>query len=304
MIDIKQIIKDIKKIDRIKVFTNEPLARHTSFRIGGPARILVIPSDVSALQKIMEMTQGYKKYVIGNGSDLLLPDGGLNGIVIKMCGGIKDVEVDGRMVTVSAAQLLQPLLKILLKAGLSGLEFGAWVPASLGGSVFMNMGAFDQEIGDLVEYLDVMGPSGKIERLGKKDIAFSYRKSGIKNRIIINVRIKLKHGKPASIEKRVGEYIARRKLTQPIAVPCAGSVFRNPKDVPAGKLIDMAGCKGMRVGGAEISRKHANFIINLGDATASDVRSLIKKTKRIVKDKFRVSLELELVDSKRLSVIS
>jgi len=301
--DIKEIIKELKALSGVKVSTNEPLNRHTSFRIGGPAKALVIPYSTAALQSIMDVTRGIKKYVIGNGSNVLLPDRGLKGLVIKMSGGIKGLEIEGRTATVGASHLIQPLIRHLAKAGLSGLEFGAWVPAALGGALFMNMGAFGRDMSDLVEYVDVIGPSGKIERLGKQDIKFAYRKSGIRDRIIIGAKLRFTHKKPSVIEKNIQDVIAKRKLNQPIAVPCAGSVFKNPKDVPAGKLIDMAGCKGMRIGGAEISKKHANFIINLGDATASDVRALIQKTKRIVHDKFRVKLELELVDIKRLNVI-
>lgn len=297
------IYKELKRIKAAKIFKNEPLSRHSTLRIGGPADILVVPKDADSLRDVLRATDGIKKYIIGNGSDLLIPDRGLRGIVIKISGGINNIDRNGRLVTVGAGTLLQPLIRQLVSAGLSGLEFAAWVPAAMGGAIMMNLGAFGEEIGNIVEYVEIMEPKGSIRKLSRSDLRFSYRKSNIKNCIVTSAMLKLSYKQKYMIKKRIDEIIAKRKELQPMSVPSAGSIFKNPKDVPAGKLIDMAGCKGLRIGGAEVSKKHANFIINLGDARSSDVKALIRKVKNTVNEKFKVKLELELVDSGKLNML-
>jgi UDP-N-acetylmuramate dehydrogenase len=297
------IYKELKKVKTAKTLKNEQLSRHTTLKIGGPADILVIPKNVEALQKVLEITAGIKKYIIGNGSNLLIPDRGLPGIVIKISGGINNFDCNGRFVTVGAGTLMQPFIRHLASLGLSGLEFSAWVPAAIGGAIVMNMGAFGEDIGSLVEYVEILDSAGKIKRMTKADLRFSYRKSNIRNCILTQAMLKLAYRQKHAVKKRMDEIISKRKEMQPISVPSAGSIFKNPKDVPAGKLIDMAGCKGLRIGGAEVSKKHANFIINLGDARSSDVKSLIRKVKSTVKEKFKVKLELELVDSSKLNML-
>ena len=297
------IYKEIKKLKNVKSFKDEALSRHTTLRIGGPADILVMPKDLEALQEVLRVTSGIKKYVFGNGSNLLIPDNGLKGIVIKISGGMNSFECNGRFVTVGAGTLMQALIKKLASLGLSGVEFAAWVPAAIGGAIVMNMGAFGEEIGSIVEYAEILDRDGKIKKLSRSDLKFSYRKSNIKDCILISAMLKLNYKQKHIIKKRLDEIILKRKELQPMSVPSAGSVFKNPKDVPAGKLIDMAGCKGLRVGGAEISKKHANFIINLGDAKANDVKTLIRKVKSVINEKFKVNLELELVDSSKLNML-
>jgi UDP-N-acetylmuramate dehydrogenase len=303
MPDLLDVYKELSRIRSAKVLKNEPLSRHTTLKIGGPADILVIPKDLASLQEILRVTEGVKKYVIGNGSNLLLPDSGLKGVVIKISGGISGFDCNERTVIAGGGTLIQVLLKKLADSGLSGLEFSAWVPAALGGAVVMNMGAFGEQIGDIVESVEILEPSGKLRKLSRSELKFSYRKSNIRNCILVSAELKLKYRQKHMIKKRIDEIISKRKELQPISVPSAGSIFRNPKDVPAGKLIDMAGCKGLRVGGAEVSKKHANFIINLGDAKASDVKALVRKVKNTVKEKFKVKLELELVDSGKLNML-
>ncbi len=303
MVDHQDLYKELKALGPAKLMRNEPLSRHTTLRIGGPADILVVPKDIEELRNILNISRGVKKYVIGNGSNLLVPDKGLRGLVIKIAGGLKRFECDGRKVSVGAGELIQSVLKRTAMLGLSGLEFSAWVPASAGGAVVSNMGAFGECIGDLVEKVQVIMPSGKIEELSRSDLSFSYRNSGIEDCIVVSMILKLSYKQKRSITSKIGDLIAKRKELQPFSVPSAGSVFRNPKEVPAGKLIDMAGCKGLRIGGAEVSKKHGNFIINLGDAKAADVKALIRKVRAVVKEKFKVGLELELVDSSELNVL-
>jgi UDP-N-acetylmuramate dehydrogenase len=299
-----EIFKELKRIKSAKVLRDEPLSRHTTFKIGGPADILVIPKDLDALREVLSATQGIKKYIIGNGSNLLIPDKGLEGIVIKVSGGMNDFECEGRHVTVGAGTLIQPLLRKLAGAALSGLEFAAGVPAAVGGAVVMNLGAFGHDIGRLIEYADIISAAGKDIKLSRSDLGFSYRSSRIDECIVISAKLRLSHKRKETIWRNMEQIMIKRKETQPWAVPGAGSIFKNPKDIPAGKLIDMAGLKGLRIGGAEISKKHANFIINLGDAKESDVKAIIKKVRTVVKEKFRVKLELELVDSGNLIVLS
>jgi len=297
------LYKELKKIRNAKVFKDEALSHHTTLRIGGPADILVVPKDMEALREVLRVTGGIKKYIFGNGSNLLIPDNGLKGVVIKISGGMNGFECSGRFVTVGAGTLMQALIRKLASLGLSGVEFAAWVPAAIGGAIVMNMGAFGEEIGSIVEYAEILDSDGKIKKLSRSDLKFSYRKSNIKDCILTSAMLKLNYKQKHIIKKRLDEIILKRKELQPMSVPSAGSVFKNPKDVPAGKLIDMAGCKGLRVGGAEVSKKHANFIINLGDAKASDVKTLIRKVKSVVNEKFKVNLELELVDSSKLNML-
>jgi len=297
------LYKELKKIRNAKVFKDEALSHHTTLRIGGPADILVVPKDMEALREVLRVTGGIKKYIFGNGSNLLIPDNGLKGVVIKISGGMNGFECSGRFVTVGAGTLMQALIRKLASLGLSGVEFAAWVPAAIGGAIVMNMGAFGEEIGSIVEYAEILDSDGKIKKLSRSDLKFSYRKSNIKDCILTSAMLKLNYKQKHIIKKRLDEIILKRKELQPMSVPSAGSVFKNPKDVPAGKLIDMAGCKGLRVGGAEVSKKHANFIINLGDAKASDVKTLIRKVKSVINEKFKVNLELELVDSSKLNML-
>jgi UDP-N-acetylmuramate dehydrogenase len=303
MPDYLDVYKELNKIRTAKVLKNEPLSRHTTLKIGGPADILVIPKNVETLQEVLHVTEGVKKYVIGNGSDLLLPDAGLRGVVIKISGGVNGFDCEGRNVTVGGGTLIQALIRKLADCGLSGLEFSAWVPAAVGGAVVMNMGAFGEQIGDIVESVEILEATGRLRRLSRSELKFSYRKSNIKNCILTSAKLRLSYRQKHIIKKRIDEILSKRKELQPISVPSAGSIFKNPKDVPAGKLIDMAGCKGLRIGGAEVSKKHANFIINLGDARSSDVKALIRKVKNTVKEKFKVNLELELVDSGKLNML-
>jgi UDP-N-acetylmuramate dehydrogenase len=294
---LTDIALKLRRCKGLHVLLNEPLKRHTSFRIGGPARIFVSPETTKDLIFLLKNSKGIKKYIIGNGSNLLLPDKGINAIIIRISGNMSGFHADKRKVLAGAGIRMQALINKTLKLGLSGLEFAAGVPASLGGAISMNMGAKGSNIGELVEYLDVMDRAGNTRRMGKKELKFAYRKSNIRDLIITNVCLKLKFAKVSDIKKKIDENLKWRKESQPL------SVFKNPKDVPAGKLIDMASLKGERVGDAEISRKHGNFIINLGDAKCEDVNKLIKKIKTKVKEQFRVGLELELIDSKHLNMI-
>jgi UDP-N-acetylmuramate dehydrogenase len=300
------LIKDLKTLDQVKIFKNEPLSRHTTMRIGGPADLFITPYSLSALKEVISLTKGLKRYILGNGSNFLAPDKGIKGIVIQVSGWPlnNNIIIDGRSATVGAGVLLQSLIRKLNTCELSGLEFAAGIPAALGGAVTMNMGALGNEMADIVEYAEVIDASGHLRKLSGSDIKFAYRKSNIKDCIVYSVCLKLKHRASSKIKETIQKNMQWRKESQPINVPSAGSVFKNPKDVPAGKLIDMAGLKGLRCGDAEVSKKHANFIINLGDAKSSDVLKLTRRIKNAVKDKFKVRLELELIDSLRLNMLS
>lgn len=303
MVNYKDIYKELRKLRGAKVLLNEPLSNHTTLRIGGPASILVIPRDAFTVQEIIRITPGIKKYVIGNGSNILMPDIGLKGLVIKVSGCLNDFSCEGRSVTLGAGTLIQPLIRRLAKMDLSGLEFASGVPAALGGSIIMNMGAFGHELGKMVDHVQVVTRNGRIEKLSRGDLHFSYRSTDLEDCILLSAKLKLSYKPKKTIISNINKVLEKRKETQPWSVPSAGSVFKNPKEIPAGKLIDMAGLKGLRIGGAEISKKHANFIINLGDARSCDVKAIIKKVKTAVKEKFKINMELELVDSSKLTML-
>jgi len=304
MASYSEIYKELKKNKNLTVRRNEPLSKYTTLRIGGPASLLVIPSNIQGILDMLSITSGVKKYIIGNGSNLLIPDSGIKGTVVRISGGINNFECDGRKIIVGSGMLLPTLIKKTIHLGLSGLEFAAGIPAAVGGATITNAGALGSEFGNLIDYIEIIDRSGTLTKISKRDLKFSYRKCSLKDCIVVSVRLKLKHKKPENIRKKIKDNLLWRRDCQPISVPSAGSVFKNPKDVPAGKLIDMAGLKGLRIGGAEISKKHGNFIINLGDAKESDVSSIIRKVRTVVKEKFRVNLELELIDSHQLTMLS
>jgi UDP-N-acetylmuramate dehydrogenase len=304
MSEYENIANELKNIKGLKVLKGELLSKHTTFKIGGPAKILVIPSSIGALKELIVSTKGIPKYIIGNGSDLLVSDNGINGIVIKISKCLDGLSVNGTLVTAGAGTLTHQLLLKLASLGLSGLEFAAGIPAALGGAVVMNMGARGSDISNIVNSVEFMDPKGKISTVSRKDIQYAYRHSDLKDIIITGVTLTLKQKDKKEISSIIKDNLEWRKNAQPLNKPSAGSVFKNPKSAPAGLLIDRAGMKGMSLGGAEVSSKHANFIINKGHAKASEVKALIGKIKAKVKAKFGEKLEVELIDSSRLNMVN
>ncbi len=286
-----------------QILENEPLSYHCTWKIGGNAKYVVTPQNERDLRLIMEWTRenSVPWYVIGNGSNILFPDDGIDGVVIKMNRGFKDkcmVAYDGTEVITyfGAGNRVSEVLSYLFKMELEGLEFLIGIPGCVGGLLKMNAGAFGNEIGNFVEWINIYSPHSGARTLQKKYLKLSYRKLELsEDFIILGGAFRVRKGNRSSIKERMKEYQKIRREKQPIGQASCGSVFRNPEEGPAGKIIEEVGLKGFQVGGARISDKHANFIINTGNATAKDVLTLIELIKQKVWLKKGITLEEEVV---------
>lgn len=294
-IAIIEKLKEILPADCVLV--EEPMSKHTTFRIGGVADIFVTP----AISKIAEVMQIAKEYeipvtIIGNGSNLLVGDKGIRGLVVSFGRAAEELRVDGTSITIGAGTLLSKAAQLAAKEGLSGMEFAAGIPGSLGGAIVMNAGAYGGEMKDIVEAVTVLDAEGKIQRLTNEEMDFSYRHSCIveKDYIVLSATVKLIPQDEMLIRAQMDDFKMRRVEKQPLEYPSAGSTFKRPEGYFAGKLIEDAGLKGYAVGDAEVSVKHSGFVINKGKATAKDVLQLIKDVQDKVYDMFQVKLEPEV----------
>ncbi len=281
-----------------QVLTEEPMKKHTTFRIGGPADFLVLPQT---LQEIAEVTalcrkEGQPWYVIGNGSNLLVGDKGVRGVVIQLLRNFNEIEVRGEEIHVQAGTVNAAVARQALDAGLTGFEFAAGIPGTTGGAVVMNAGAYGGEMKDILKEVTVLDEDGKVRTLAAEELELGYRTSIIarKGYIVLDICMKLEKGDPEAIRTRMDELREKRVTKQPLEYPSAGSTFKRPEGYFAGKLIMDAGLRGFSVGGAQISEKHCGFVINKGNATAEDVVNLMEETKKIVMEKFGVVLEPEV----------
>lgn len=294
---ISEFIECIKKRG-ITVLSNEPMSRHTTFKIGGNAEAFVsVKNEEELLFAVDEAKrQGVPYYIIGKGSDLLVSDNGIKGAVICL-QQMRGIDISGNTVTVMSGQSMQFLCAELQKRGLSGLEFAYGIPGTVGGAVYMNAGAYGGEIKDCIISARYLDKSGEIKSIDKDNMCLSYRKSIFQENggIIISATFKLENGEPESILAKMEDYLLRRKEKQPLNFPSAGSVFRRPEGNFAGTLIEKSGLKGARFGGAQVSNKHAGFIVNTGGATSEDVRNLIKKIQEKVFEDSGVNLETEVI---------
>lgn len=288
---------ELKKLARDQIKFGEPLFLHTAYRVGGPADIFIRPKDLKTLRDILFFLNKYKirAFVLGNGSNILVRDGGIRGAVLQLAEleFCRILRKDDILIAGAGIKIAQ-LLVYCAKYGLSGLEFLAGVPASLGGAVVMNAGALRSEISDVIYSVIVLDKKGNISEFTKNKIKFSYRSSSLKNYIVISVKLKLKKSVSNAVEERIKENLSFRLKTQDYAKPSAGCVFRNLPSIAAGRLIEQAGLKGQGFGGAAVSLKHANFIINKHKAKASDIIRLIQYIKRKVYNKFSVRLKTEV----------
>ncbi|MFC1511082.1 UDP-N-acetylmuramate dehydrogenase [Candidatus Margulisiibacteriota bacterium] len=282
----------------MKYLRDEPLKNHTSFRIGGPADYFCVPKSKAELKEALAFAKLNKLglFVLGAGSNVLISDEGFRGLVVKLADGPSAVEVKDQTVVAGAGVLLSKLLKILAQKELSGLEFLAGVPGSLGGAVVMNLGAWEESIGQYVLRVTCVERDGLERTLTHAELDFGYRHSILQrgNLFVVGIELKLKPGSKPEIEAQINKNIKARQGNQPLEFPSAGSVFKNPPNEYAWKLIDAAGCKGLKVGQAQLSAKHTNFIVNLGAATAQDVQELICQIQAKVKDRFDIMLEPEI----------
>lgn len=277
---------------------NEEMKRHTTFRIGGPADLLVMPRNIDEIEQVIGICHRDKipYCVIGQGSNLLVMDKGIRGVVIKLGRNFKKVEFDGSSIMAEAGIRLSELSKLAAEHSLSGLEFAEGIPGSLGGAVTMNAGAYDGEIKDLVVSVEALSAGGQLLRFSEQDCNFAYRHSIFQenNCIVLRCKLRLLPGSQDEIRKKMREFSHRRRERQPLEYPSAGSVFKRPDGIYVGPMVEKLGLKGFRIGGAEVSSKHAGFIVNIGDATAQDVLDLIAHIQAAARERFQVDLQPEL----------
>ncbi|MBU0672870.1 MAG: UDP-N-acetylmuramate dehydrogenase [Candidatus Margulisbacteria bacterium] len=282
----------------MKFQRNEPLKKHTSLRIGGLADYFFQPKNIEELAEALELARKNKLpvAVLGGGTNLLVLEQGFRGLVIKLGRGLNTVTIEGSKIRVGAGVLLPNLIVTLAKKGVGGLEFLAGVPGSVGGAVVMNAGAWGKEIGQYVAEVRVLDHAGQEKVLKKSKLKLGYRSSLFQNSnwILTEVLLNLRRKKPKLIKERLLYYLTKRRASQPLGIPNCGSVFKNPKNDYAGRLIEAAGCKGLRIGDAQVSVKHANFIVNLGEANAKDVIKIMTRVQKAVKERFKILLEPEV----------
>ena len=279
------------------VLFKEPLARHTSYRIGGPAEAYVRPRDLEGVRRVLRIAvqAAVPVFVIGEGSNLLVSDRGVPGIVLNLREAAGGLRIRDEVVEVGAGLPLQEVVEATARAGLAGLENLAGIPGTVGGAVVMNAGAFGTEFFDLAFDIDVLTAEGEILTVPRSQMDVGYRRGYVPvSGVILAARLRLARGDRRKLEVRIREILERRAAKQPLEYPSCGSVFKRPPGDYAGRLIEASGCKGLRIGAAQVSEKHANFIVNLGGATAEDVLAVIREVRRRVAEQFGVVLEPEV----------
>lgn len=285
----------------VPVRLGESLRRHTSFRVGGPADLFAAVRNVAELQAILRACRAhdYPVFYLGGGTNLLVSDRGVRGAVVKLDKSFDFVEWntedDGASLRVGAAVPFKRLVSQTIAATLAGLEFAEGIPGTVGGGLLMNAGAFGGEIGSVVEAIEVVTEAGDAVTIPKDALNFSYRRLALPTRAVVTaIRMRLARGERATLLAKVADAKARRDRHQPRGAPNAGSIFKNPTGEHAGRLLEAAGLKGARLGGAMISERHANFIVNAGGATATDVVELMRFATRVVRDRFGITLDREV----------
>ncbi len=282
-----------------RLLFHEPMSRHTTFRVGGEAECMAVVETKEELSQLVSylgrIEQDY--FVLGNGSNLLVGDKGYRGIILKMGPRLSAVGVEKDHIAAGAGALLSRVASAARDAGLSGLEFAAGIPGSIGGAIVMNAGAYGGEMKQVVKMVRVMDKEGEILTLDNDTMEFGYRTSIIRDRpfIVLGVVLKLAPGNKDEISAKMEELMKQRKSKQPLEYPSAGSTFKRPEGYYAGKLIMDAGLRGYRIGGAQVSEKHCGFVINAGGASAADIREVIEEVQERVRDRFHVRLEPEVI---------
>lgn len=294
--EIKKMFCDLLGEER--VFTDEPMKQHTTFRIGGPADYFLVPGTGEEVGRIIRICKdtGTPYFILGNGSNLLVGDGGYRGAVIQVYRNMSAVTVEGNVITAQAGALLSAVAAAAKNASLTGFEFAGGIPGTAGGAVVMNAGAYGGEMKDVLTEVTVMDTEGNIFTIPAEKLELGYRTSIIKKAgyIVLEAKIRLAEGDPDAIRERMKELTIQRTTKQPLEYPSAGSTFKRPEGYFAGKLVMDSGLRGYRVGGAQVSEKHCGFVINAGGATARDVRTLMDNVRDIVYEKYGVTLEPEV----------
>lgn len=282
-----------------QLLTAEPMSKHTSFRIGGPADLLAMPKDEAELAALLTRAgeQAVPVTLMGNGSNLLVRDKGIRGLVIKLGNMLSDIVVCGSTITFGSGVSLAMASKKAAELSLSGMEFAVGIPGSIGGAVYMNAGAYDGEMANVVTKVRVMDTCGNMRELGAEQLDFAYRHTALQgsNLIVTAVSVELQQGDKEAILGKMADFSNRRITKQPLELPSAGSMFKRPVGYYAGTLIDQTGLKGYTVGGAQVSEKHAGFVVNVGGATAADVLQLISDVQEKVFAAHGVRLEPEVM---------
>ena len=294
--EIKKIFCDLLGEDR--VFTDEPMKQHTTFKIGGPADYFLVPEsgeEVGEIIKICKQTD-IPYFILGNGSNLLVGDGGYRGAVIQIYRNMSAVTTEGTTITAQAGALLSSVAAAAKNASLTGFEFAGGIPGTVGGAAVMNAGAYGGEMKDVLVEVTVMDADGNIFTIPAEKLELGYRTSIIKKAgyIVLEAKIRLKEGDQEAIRERMKELTIQRTTKQPLEFPSAGSTFKRPEGYFAGKLVQDAGLRGFRVGDAMVSEKHCGFVINAGEATAAQVDELMKQVSAKVREQFGVTLEPEV----------
>ena len=280
------------------VLTEEPMRMHTSFQIGGPAEIFVQPATGAEVCQAIRLAKEEQIpfFVVGNGSNLLVSDDGFRGMIVQIGRNLQEISVEDNVIYAQAGALLSRVARTALEHGLTGMEFAAGIPGSLGGAVAMNAGAYGGEMKDILTDAEVLTPDGEIKILSLEELDLSYRHSCIfdEDYIVLSVHLQLEQGDKTVIRNRMDELARARREKQPLEYPSAGSTFKRPEGYFAGALIQDAGLKGYTVGGAQVSEKHSGFVVNRGGATAEEVLFLIKQVQKKVKSRFGVTMEPEV----------
>ena len=295
VLDLKNLFSNIYSKDEVKI--NALMKEHINFEVGGPADILLIPSKVEQIIESIKICKenNIPYFVMGNGSNLLVKDGGIRGVVIKLTG-LTNLEVNKEEIKADCGVMLKELSDKALENTLTGLEFACGIPGSVGGAVFMNAGAYNGEIKNVIKEAEVITSSGEIITLSKDELELGYRTSKVMkdNSIVINATFKLEKGNKEEIKETIDDLTKKREEKQPLEYPSAGSTFKRPEGYFAGKLIQDSGLKGYSIGGAAVSSKHSGFVINKGNATAKDILDLIAYIQEKVKKQFGVELHTEV----------
>lgn len=280
------------------VLQDEPMSRHTTFRIGGNSDYFLIPQSVRELQEVLALCkrESLPYFILGNGSNLLVSDAGYRGVVIQLFKNWNGVTIDGDQITARSGALLSTISRQAAEASLTGFEFAGGIPGTLGGAVVMNAGAYGGELKDVLEEVTALTKEGEVVSIPADQLEMGYRTSVVKTKeyVVLEAKIRLRQGEPEQIKETIRDLTERRTSKQPLEYPSAGSTFKRPEGYFAGKLIMDAGLSGYQVGGAQVSEKHCGFVINAKGATAADVRQLMKDVQDRVQEKFGVCLEPEV----------
>lgn len=296
---MKQLIAQLKATDVGEVRLDAPMAEHTTWKIGGPADVLILPKNKEQVAEAVKILYEHRTpwIPLGRGSNMLVSDQGVRGVIIKLGKGLDDLNIDGDIIRVGGAYSFIKLSVMLAKEGLTGMEFAGGIPGTVGGAVYMNAGAHGSDVSQILLSAEIVLETGELVTWDNEQLHFAYRYSRLHEvkGIVVAATFQLKHGDRKEIAAAMATNKDRRIKTQPLSLAVAGSVFRNPENNYAAKLIEQAGLKGLRIGNAEVSTQHANFIINTGQATANDVHALIEHIQKEVLEQFNIALVPEVL---------